>query len=80
MEFKQWLIEVGMGGGGPGSGMTPPLQKPDTSAMADYHGPEGTDPKDQNGKLPPVRRKRRVRTESPDQRGPFSIARRGVFP
>jgi hypothetical protein len=57
MEFKRWLAEVGMGGGGPGGGMSPPLQKPGIEALADYHGPEGSDPKDPKGKLPPVRRK-----------------------
>ena len=48
--FQQWLFEVGMGGGGPGSGMTPPKQDPTqvggTSAFADYHGPG-------SGELPP---------------------------
>lgn len=57
MEFKKWLAEVGMGGGGPGGGMTAPLQKPDLSAMQDYHGPDGKDPKNPNGKLPPVKRR-----------------------
>lgn len=57
MEFKKWLIEVGMGGGGVGSGMAPPLQKPDTSAMADYHGADHKDSRNQNGKLPPVKRR-----------------------
>jgi hypothetical protein len=59
VNFKKWLIEVGMGGGGAGSGMTPPLQKPFLTAMADYHGKEGSDPSDPNGKLPPTKRKRR---------------------
>lgn len=43
-----------MGGGGVGGGMAPPLQKPDISAMQDYHGPDGSDPKNPNGALPPV--------------------------
>jgi len=43
--FTQWmkLMEVGPGGGGPGSGMTPPKQDPTdvggTSAFPDFHGP-----------------------------------------
>lgn len=57
MRFKKWLIEVGMGGGGPGGGMTPPLQRPDTPALQDYHGPESKDPRNPNGKLPPTRRR-----------------------
>lgn len=28
LSFKQWLIEVGAGGGGPGSGLEPPKQSP----------------------------------------------------
>jgi len=61
MDFKSWLVEVGMGGGGVGSGMTPPLQRPDVTAMADYHGKEQTDPRDPNGQLPPVKKKPRRR-------------------
>lgn len=57
MEFKKWLAEVGMGGGGPGGGMSPPLQRPDLSAMHDYHGDADKDPKNQNGKLPPVKKR-----------------------
>jgi hypothetical protein len=57
MEFKRWLAEVGMGGGGPGSGMTPPLQSPGVEALADYQGPEQTDPRNPKGKLPPTKRK-----------------------
>lgn len=59
MDFRQWLAEVGMGGGGAGSGMTPPLQRPDTAALSDYHGPEGADPRNQNGKLPPTKAKKK---------------------
>lgn len=69
-----------MGGGGPGGGMSPPLQKPDLSAMADYHGPEGADPRDQRGTLPPVKKKRARPQKQPDIGGPFSISRRGAFP
>jgi hypothetical protein len=57
MDFKKWLCEVGMGGGGVGSGMTPPLQRPDMSAMSDYQGPEHKDPKMQDGKLPPTKKR-----------------------
>lgn len=78
MTFRQWLVEVGMGGGGVGGGLAPPLQKPELTAMADFHGPEGSDPTDQRGSLPPVKRKRKAREKSPDQSGPFSLARRGV--
>lgn len=56
MGFRKWLAEVGMGGGGVGSGMTPPLQRPDLTAMSDYHGPGHRDPRNPNGKLPPTRR------------------------
>lgn len=58
MGFKKWLMEAGMGGGGVGSGMVPPLQKPEPTAMADYHGEEHRDPKNQEGRLPPVKKKR----------------------
>lgn len=55
MEFKRWLAEVGGGGGGVGSGMTPPLQRPDMSAMADYQGKDQSDPRNPQGKLPPTK-------------------------
>jgi len=49
MNFKKWLLEVGMGGGGPGGGMEPPRQNPvgSTGAFSDYHGQnsEETPPK-----------------------------------
>lgn len=61
MNFRSWLAEVGMGGGGVGSGVEPPLQKPDLAAMADYHGKEGSDSRNPDGKLPPVRKRRRVK-------------------
>lgn len=57
MGFKKWLTEVGMGGGGAGGGLTPPLQRPDISAMIDYHGKEHRDPRNQDGKLPPVKKR-----------------------
>ena len=28
LSFKQWFLEVGPGGGGPGGGMSPPEQMP----------------------------------------------------
>lgn len=58
--FKQWLLEVGAGGGGPGSGMTPPRQDPTKmpGAWQDYHGPEETDPHDPNAQLPPIQKKK----------------------
>lgn len=41
MNFKKWLLEVGMGGGGPGGGLEPPKQNPTHTqgAFADYHQP-----------------------------------------
>lgn len=61
MEFKRWLAEVG-GDGGPGGGLTPPLENPRLrqGAFADYHGPEDTDPANPNGKLPPVKNKKKT--------------------
>lgn len=64
MDFKKWLLEVGMGGGGVGGGTTPELQKPDVGAMGDYHGEEGRDPRNPYGKLPPVKRKRKKPEDS----------------
>lgn len=57
--FKQWLLEVGMGGGGPGGGMEPPKQDPTKvaqGAFADYSDKNGTDPRNPNGTLPPIRK------------------------
>lgn len=48
-----------MGGGGVGGGTTPELQRPEVSAMSDFHGEEGKDPKNPDGKLPPVKRRRK---------------------
>jgi len=59
MNFKQWLVEVGMGGGGVGGGMTPPIQKPEVAALADYHGSESSDSRNPQGKLPPTKPKRK---------------------
>lgn len=59
MGFRQWLLEVGMGGGGVGSGMVPPLLRPDPTALVDYQGSEHRDPRNQHGKLPPVKRRRK---------------------
>jgi hypothetical protein len=58
MGFRKWLAEVGMGGGGVGSGMTPPMQAPSPTAMADHHGEAHKNPRNQEGKLPPVQKKR----------------------
>lgn len=60
MEFKRWLIEVG-GNGGVGGGLTPPLENPRLrqGAFADFHSPEGTNSADPNGKLPPVKSKKK---------------------
>lgn len=57
MEFKKWFIEVGMGGGGPGGGMTPPKSDPTkigSQGFGDYHGKDGSDPRNPNGQLPPI--------------------------
>jgi hypothetical protein len=61
MEFKRWLLEVG-GNGGSGGGLTPPVENPALrqGAFADYHGPEGVNPGDQNGKLPPIKNKKKT--------------------
>lgn len=69
-----------MGGGGPGGGMSPPLQKPDLSAMADYHGPEGADPRDQRGTLPPVKKKRARPQKQPDIGGAVLNFQKGRLP
>ncbi len=65
MNFKKWLIEVGMGGGGPGGGMDPPKQDPTAmpGAFADYHSDDERDPQDQNGQLPPVAKKKKKKNE-----------------
>lgn len=60
ISFKKWLLEVGMGGGGPGSGIEPPKQDPTktgSQGFADYHGKDGTDPRNPNGQLPPIPKK-----------------------
>jgi hypothetical protein len=61
MNFKKWLIEVGMGGGGPGGGMEPPSQNPSAiqGAFADYHTDD--DLKNPNDQLPVLSRKKRIK-------------------
>lgn len=70
MEFKRWLFEVG-GDGGPGGGLTPPLQNPALlqGAFADYQGPDEADPANPNGKLPPVKNKKKALCELPAPKG-----------
>lgn len=65
MGFKKWLLEVG-GGGGPGGGLTPPLQSPLSyrGAFADYHDRSGRDPANPDGKLPPVKKQKNKRSGS----------------
>lgn len=60
MNFKKWLFEVGMGGGGVGSGVEPPKQNPTgfSGAFADYHSDESTDSKNPKGLLP-IRKKKK---------------------
>jgi hypothetical protein len=55
---KESLFEVGAGGGGPGSGMSPPKQNPlvFTGAFQDYHGNDSKDSKNPHGKLPPIKK------------------------
>ena len=59
MNFKKWLIEVGMGGGGPGSGLSPPKQNPTSfsGSFADFHDETHKDPRNSKGQLPPVKKK-----------------------
>jgi len=54
MDFKEWLkLLEGMGGGGVGGGLEPPVQNPKLGAFAlqDFHGANGHGP---DGQLPPV--------------------------
>ena len=55
MNFKKWLFEVG-GSGGVGGGLSPEVEKPTSvpGAFADFHDEKERDPRNQNGKLPPV--------------------------
>lgn len=59
MNFKKWLLEVGMGGGGAGGGLEPIKQNPlsMSGAWADYHSGGDSDPKNPNGQSPPVKKK-----------------------
>lgn len=54
MNFKKWLLEVGMGGGGVGGGLEPPKQMPTKikGAFADYHQPNSK-------QLPPKKMKKK---------------------
>lgn len=57
MHFRDWLLEVG-GSGGVGGGLAPPRENPliSAAALSDYHGPEGSDPRNPQGMLPPVKK------------------------
>jgi hypothetical protein len=64
MNFKKWLLEVGMGGGGAGSGMMPPKEDPvqmitgnNTGGFQVWSDESGSDPADPNGQLPPTTKK-----------------------
>lgn len=61
MSFRKWLFEVG-GDGGVGGGLVPILQRPDlySGAFADYQANSEADPKNQDGKLPPVRKQKKT--------------------
>ena len=63
MNFKKWLIEVGMGGGGAGGGLEPPIQNPTSmpGAWSDYHSSNSKDPQNPNGQLPPVKRRKKIK-------------------
>jgi hypothetical protein len=53
LSFKNWMEIYG--------GHTPPKQDPTKvgqGAFADFHGPEEADPKNPEGDLPPVNRRR----------------------
>lgn len=52
MDFKAWLEA--------GGGLVTPLQRPETigGAYADYHDDSNKDPKNPNGKLPLVKKKK----------------------
>ena len=54
MNFKKWLVEIGVSGG-----LTPPVESPAryVGAFAVHHGKSEADPKNQNGTLPPVPQK-----------------------
>ncbi len=62
INFRKWL-EASGGSGGVGSGIHPPKQKPllYKGALPDYHSKSGTDPSNQNGKLPPVSKESKKR-------------------
>jgi hypothetical protein len=66
MNFKKWLVEVGMGGGGAGGGMEPVKQDPTAmpGAFSDYHSEDQTDPANQNGQLPPVKKKKKLQNKN----------------
>ena len=57
MNFKKWLVEIGVSGG-----LVPPLESPTgyVGAWADYRGKSEADPKNQNGTLPPVPQKKGI--------------------
>lgn len=55
MQFKRWLTETGTNAGiGGGLAPSPEIPTDQQGAFADYHGEDGKDPKNPNGKLPPV--------------------------
>ena len=60
LTFNQWVLKEFGGTGGPGGGLTEPVQRPDqiSGAWADYHDQSGSDPKNPNGQLPPVPKKK----------------------
>lgn len=66
MNFKRWLFEVGMGGGGAGGGMEPPKQDPTqmSGAWATYSSPSEADPSNQNGQLPPTKSRKTPRKKA----------------
>lgn len=60
MEFKRWLLEFG-GDGGVGGGLVPPMQNPlsEKGAFSDHYDDSNKDSRNQNGKLPPVKKQKK---------------------
>lgn len=70
MNFKKWLLEVGAGGGGVGSGMIPPREDPaqiittsNTGGFQTYSDDSGSDPSNPDGKLPPTSKKMKKKSK-----------------
>jgi hypothetical protein len=62
LSFRTWMEVMGVNGG-----LAPPKEEPTkvvqghgpcNQAYADFHGPDGADPTNPEGQLPPVKKKR----------------------